>query len=192
MGNNFNVGEMHIELFLPSETIREGTILVDQNHGDTILSVRSEDENLEDCDALITENRYLPLGMRAADCATICLSDGKKIGIAHVGWRGLCLGLTEKMLARFDAAALDVYVAPFLHSFEIQRDSCYERITQKFGDRYLEKRAEKLFFNFRDAIGSLLPPQTVYDARDTRTDTSFPSHRRDGTKSRFVAVVSFR
>lgn len=191
-GNSFDVGKMHIELFLPSETVREGIVLAHPTHGLNIAIIQLGDENLEDCDATITENHNLSLGIRTADCAAICLSDGKKVGIAHVGWRGLCLGFIEKVITHFDTSALDVYVAPFLHSFEIQRDSCYECITQKFGDRYFEEKSGKLFFNFKDAISSLLPPQTVYDARDTKTDIPFPSHRRDGTKDRFVTVVSFR
>lgn len=190
--NNLDIAGMHIELFLPSEQVKEKVVTPQQSHGSNIMTVQSGNESLEDCDAVITENHDLSLGIRTADCAAMCFSDGKKIGIAHVGWRGLCLGLIEKMLVRFDTDTLEVYVGPFLHSFEIQKDSCYERITQKFGDRHLEEKSGKLFFNFKDAIDSLLPPQAVYDTRDTETDASFPSHRRSGTKDRFVTVVSFR
>lgn len=190
--NDFNIGKMRIELFLPSEVVRAGVVFAHPTHGVNIAGIKSKDENLEDHDAVTTENRNLSLGIRTADCAAICLSDGKKIGIAHVGWRGLCLGLIEKVLTHFDTTALDVYVAPFLHSFEIKKDSCYEQIIQTFGERYFEERSGKIFFNFKDAMSSLLPSQTVYDARDTGTDTSFPSHRRDRTKDRFVTTVSFR
>lgn len=183
---------MHIELLLPLKQVREGVVLAHPTHDSNVVSIQSEHENLEDCDALVTENHDLSLGVRTADCAAICLSDGKKIGIVHVGWRGLCLGLTEKILAHFDAETLDIYVAPFLHSFEIRKDFCYEQIARKFGERYFEEKSGKILFNFKAAISSVLPPHTVYDIRDTGTDTSFPSHRRDGTKDRFVTVVSFR
>lgn len=182
---------MLTEIFLPSEHVPSGVIISELSHGSNIVTIVTGDENVEDCDALITENRAMSLGTRTADCAPICFGDGKKIGIAHIGWRGLCLGLIEKMLVRFDAATLAVYVAPFLHSFEIKKDVCYDRITQKFGERYIEQQSDKLFFHFKDAIDSLLPSQAVYDARSTGDDLSLPSYRRDRTSERFVTVVRF-
>ncbi len=190
--NTFDIDGMHIEIFVPPEQVREGVVFAHPTHGSNVVAVQLGDENIQDSDAVITGNHDVSLGMRTADCASICVSDGKNIGIVHVGWRGLCLGIIEKALTHFDTASLSIYVAPFLHSFEIQRDSCYERIVQKFGERYFEQDSGRILFRFKDAINSLLPPQTVYDTRDTGTDTSFPSHRRDGTKSRFVTVVSFR
>lgn len=182
---------MLTKLFLPSEHVPSNIIIPKLSHGSDIVTIVTGDENVEACDALITQNHNFSLGIRTADCAPICLSDGTQIGIAHIGWRGLCLGLIEKMLTHFDVNNLSVYVAPFLHSFEIQKDFCYEQITQKFGERFIEQKDDKLVFNFKDAISSLLPPQTKYDIRDTATDLSLPSYRRDKTKERLVTVVSF-
>jgi len=190
--NDIVVGGMHIELFPRMGQVQENTIVIPQlPHGSNIVTIRSGKEDVRDCDALITENRGLSLGIRTADCAAVCFGDGKAIGIAHIGWRGLCRGLIEKMTDHFDASALAVYVAPFLHSFEIKKDFCYEEVTGKFGMRHIEQRPGKLVFNFKDAISSLLPPRTVYDSRNIATDLSFPSYRRDKTKDRFVTAVSF-
>lgn len=191
--NNLDIGKMHIEISLPSEQVREDVVVIPKLlHGSNVVTIQTGDESLADCDALITKDHRFSIGIKTADCAPICFSDEKTIGIAHIGWRGLCLGLIEKMLAKFDATTLSVYVAPFLRSFQIQKDFCYEQITQKFGEHFIEQKDGKLFFNFEEAIHSLLPHQTVYDARDTATDISFPSHRRDKTSERFVTVVSFR
>jgi copper oxidase (laccase) domain-containing protein len=176
---------------LPPEQVREDVIAPRQSHSSTIIIIKSGNEDVSNCDALVTQNHGFSLGVRTADCAPICFSDGKAIGIAHVGWRGLCLGLIEKMIPNFDTATLAVYVAPFLHSFEIQRDFCYEQITQKFGEHFVEQKDGKLIFNFKNAIGSLLPPHTVFDSRNTATDFPFPSYRRHKTSSRFFTVVSF-
>jgi len=67
----------------------------------------------------------------------------------------------------------------------------FEQIKQKFGERFIEVKNGKLFFNFKDAIASLLSMQTVFDARNTETDHSLPSYRRDKTKERLVTIVSF-
>jgi hypothetical protein len=95
------------------------------------------------------------------------------------------------MLAHFNANTLSVYVAPFLHSFEIQKDFCYEQIAAKFGEQFLERQSGELVFNFKDAIASLLLSKTEFDPRDTTRDLSLPSHRRNKTKERLTTVVSF-
>lgn len=182
---------MTVELFLPAQEVRGDIVIPKLSHGSNIVTIVTGSENIKDCDALITENHTVFLGIKTADCAPVCFSDGTRIGIAHIGWRGLCLGLIEKMLTHFDTGNLSVHVAPFLHSFEIQKDFCYEQIAQKFGGRYIEEKSGKLIFNFGNAIRSLLPPQTMYDARDTATDLSLPSYRRDKTAERFVTTVSF-
>lgn len=182
---------MNTELFLPTQEVKGNVIVPKLSHGSNIVTIVIGSENVEDCDALVTENHNISLGIKTADCAPICFADGKKIGITHIGWRGLCLGLIEKMLTQFEAHSLSIYVGPFLHSFEIQRDFCYDQIVQKFGERFIEQKDDKIVFNFKEVISSLLPSQTVFDTRDTATDLSLPSYRRDKTKERFVTVVSF-
>lgn len=190
--NHFTIGGMNIEIYLPSEEVLGKAIIIPKlPHGSNIVEITSGDETIEDCDALITDCRGISVGIRTADCAPVCFSDGETIGIAHVGWRGLCLGLTEKMLAHFDTENLSVYIAPFLHTFEIQKDSCYDQIVEKFGERYIERQPDKLVFHFKDAIDSLLPPETKYDSRDTASDLDLPSHRHDKTTERLTTVVSF-
>ena len=161
------------------------------SHGGRLVSVETGEEDLNTCDAVITSHKNFSLGIRTADCAPICFSDGAKIGIAHVGWRGLCLNLIEKMLTEFNTTQLEVYVGPRLNCFEIQKDSCYEAITQKFGETFFTYENEKIIFHFKDAIASLLPLSTQFDPRSTGDDLILPSHRRDKTTQRLVTVVQF-
>lgn len=191
MKNTFDIGGMRVRLFLPPEHVPEGTIVPRLAHGSSIVAIVSGDEDISVCDALVTKNHNLPLGIKTADCAPICFGDGETIGIAHVGWRGLCLGLVEKMIPYFNTASVAIYVAPFLHSFEIKKDSCYDRIIEKFGERFLAHESGKIFFHFKDALLSLLPPDTACDPRNTAIDLSLPSHRRK-TNSRFAIVVRFK
>ena len=191
-GNTISLGGMNIDIFLSGEEQKKDTLIMPKLvHGAHIVEILSGAEEVNDCDAVLTENHTLSLGVRTADCIPICFSDGKKIGIAHVGWRGLCLGLVEKMQEHFDADTLVVYVAPFLHSFEIQKDFCYDQILQKFEGRFIEEKEGKLFFHFMEALMSLVPSQTVYDTRDTASDLSLPSNRRGHMKERLVTTVSF-
>jgi len=190
-GTSFDFPGMHVDLFLPGELVPASAVVIPKlPHGSNIVSVQIGNEDLSDCDALITQNQTVMLGIKTADCAPICFADGASVGIAHIGWRGLCLGLIEKTLQNFDATRLTVYVAPFLQEFEIQKDFCYEQITAKFGEQFIETQEGKFVFHFRDAIASLLPPQTVFDVRTT-LNLSFPSYRRNKTTERFITAVSF-
>lgn len=182
---------MEVELLCTLDRYVDGVVMPKLCHGDTVVTVSSGKENVENCDAIVTTNKELALGITTADCAPICFADGEKIAIAHVGWRGLCLGLVEKVVSQFGSSTPEVYVAPHLFTFEIQKDFCYDTVTQKFGERFLRAQEGKIIFNFRDAIASLLPGNAVFDPRSTGEDLTFPSHRRNGTHERLVTVVKF-
>ena len=94
--NVFDVGRMHMRLFLPGEQLPKGIVLTQQTHSANIRIVQSGDENLENYDALITDKRNLTLGIKTADCAPICFSDKERIGIAHIGWRVYALDLSKR------------------------------------------------------------------------------------------------
>ena len=50
---------------------------------------------------------------------------------------------------------------------------------------------ERIIFEFKKAVFSLLPENTIFDPRNTFEDLTLPSYRRDKTKERFVTTVSF-
>lgn len=183
---------MNIELILKSQ-IGDRNIIIptSQAHGNKIVIIESGEEELKDCDALITKNPNFTIGVRTADCSSICFSDGEKIGVAHVGWKGLCAGMIEKMFTHFDRDKTEIYVAPFLNSFKIQKDFCYEAIFDKFGEKYFKIVNDEIIFDFKGAIMSLLPDTAVFDKRNMETDMTLPSNRRDQTKERLVTLVSF-
>jgi|ERR1035437_2752065 copper oxidase (laccase) domain-containing protein len=184
--------ESNISIYTKSQDTPKGVILPGQIHGDNIVEIITGEEDIHNCDALITKDKKFSLGIRTADCAAVCFSDGEKIGIAHIGWRGLCLGLIEKMLKEFNQENLHVFVGPFVHSFEIKKDFCFNKIQEKFGEKYFTKDKDKITFLFKDAIMSLLPQNTGFDSRNTFEDISLSSFRRDKTKERLVTVVSFK
>ena len=185
-------GEVLVTIYPQSQDVPNAVILPEQCHGDNIIEIITGDENLYSCDALITKNKKILLGVRTADCAPICFTDGEIIGIAHAGWRGLCLSLIEKMLSKFNRQNLCVFVAPFLHSFEIRKDFCFERIQEKFGDKYFNESGSQVTFLFKDAIMSLLPEDTEIDSRNTLKDFYLPSFRRDKTTDRLTTVINFK
>jgi copper oxidase (laccase) domain-containing protein len=190
--NTDTLKEMEINFFVSLDRFKAGVIVPRLCHGNTLIRIESGEENIDACDGLITANQNSSLGVATADCAPICFGDGEKIGIAHIGWRGLCLGLIEKMLPEFNIEALEVFVGPHLYKFEIQKDYCYEMITKKFGENFFAYEGDKVIFHFRDAIASCLPNSSVFDERNTEEDMALPSHRRNRMPERLLTVVQFK
>ncbi len=184
--------KMEIDFFISEDRHREGVVIPTLCHGDTIVEIKTGREDVSACDALISSNKNLLLGITTADCASICFGNETKIGIAHVGWRGLCLNLIEKVLTEFNTAHLEIFVGPHLRIFEIQKDACYETIKAKFGERFFTHTDGKIYFHFKDAITSLLPSTTSFDDRNTGHDFTLPSWRRDKTRARLITVVQFK
>lgn len=184
--------DMKVDLSISRQRTKEGVVMATQVHKDSIACAETGDESFSAHDAIVTENRALKLGVYTADCAPVCFSDGVRLGIAHVGWPGLCLGLAEKTLKGFDQDTVEIYVGPHLHVFEIQKDHCYDAIAAKFGEEFFSHENGKILFRFRDAIASCLPPHAIFDERSTGTDLLLPSWRRDKTDMRIITVVGFR
>jgi copper oxidase (laccase) domain-containing protein len=173
---------------------RDGLLVLDLAKDSHLVVIATGEESLKDTDAAVCINSNFSLGIRTRDCAPICFADGKKIAIAHIGWQGFSKGLVEKTLAYFDPATVSIYVGPFLNSFEIQKDFCYDALVAKSGTKeHIREEDGILTFEFRKALQAILPEQTIFDTRDTKTDLSLPSHRRDkNSKGKgFLTAVSF-
>ena len=182
---------MHIRFeIIPGRTLPD-VIIPTLAHRDRIVEITTGQVNVNECDALMTSNPAFLLGVTTADCGAVCFADEQKIAVAHIGWRGLCLGLIERVLAMFDPVTTEIFVGPRLDTFEIQKDFCHDVITEKFGKQFLTEHDGIITFHFRDAIASCLPEQADFDPRDTGTDITLPSYRRDKTSDRLVTVVGF-
>jgi copper oxidase (laccase) domain-containing protein len=178
---------MKTNLYLPGIEIPESIIIPAQCHGDRIVEIVTGDENLSGTDALITRVPRVTLGVRTADCAAICFQDSEKIGIAHVGWRGLCAGLIQKMLKEFNNP--EIVVGPCIEEFEIQKDACYETIVGAMGLKFIHEVDGKHIFHFREAIQVLIP-HAKFDSRNTFIEPTLPSYRRDKTEERMVTEIT--
>jgi len=187
------------EIFAPDEPLPKNVILPKQVHKTKIVEIVSGDENLEFCDGIWTKNPKFLLGIRSADCAAVGFFENEKVGIAHVGWRGLVDGMCEKMLIIFPSPK--IFVAPILPKFEIQRDECFHRIRAKFGYKFLEishnfskktkKNNEKIIFDFRSALANSLL-NAKFDNRSTFLTSSLASWRRDRDFRRNIIVAGLR
>lgn len=85
----------------------EKIVTCDQVHGDNIVKVTRKDagkgakvyaEAIKATDALITNEKGIPLMLFFADCTPIMIADPvkKAIGVAHGGWKGTVSSIAEK------------------------------------------------------------------------------------------------
>ena len=78
-----------------------------QIHSANVVRISSADTfPVPDCDALVTTERHLCLGVYVADCAAVFVADrhGRGIGLAHSGRKGTEHGIVPKTIAAVCAA----------------------------------------------------------------------------------------
>src|SRR5210317_590956 len=83
---------------------------MNQTHSDVITFVKSSE--VYDSDGIYTEKPKLGLVVQTADCMPILLSDKKRIGAIHSGWRGLKNNIVEKAMKKFDVNELSISIGP--------------------------------------------------------------------------------
>ena len=110
-----------------------------QVHSANVVRISSTDTfPVPDCDALITTERNLCLGIYVADCAAVYVADrhGRGIGLAHSGRKGTDLGIVPKTIAAVCAATgadpqdLIVQISPCIRPPHYEVDFAAEIRTQ--------------------------------------------------------------
>ncbi len=111
-------------------------LTVRQVHGTDILSIDEPNPDLShflkvECDAIITDQPGIMIGILVADCYPVLLFDPARraAGVVHVGWRGAADGILEKAIHvltdQYNCRAHRLYAAvgPGIgaHSYEVDR-----------------------------------------------------------------------
>ncbi|MDD5405815.1 MAG: peptidoglycan editing factor PgeF [Sulfurovaceae bacterium] len=120
-------------------------VLANQTHSDNIIIINknqtmgwsSQDDAIADCDALITAQKDILVGMLTADCVPILLFDDVK-GVAaavHAGWKGthkkIAYKTVMKMKEVFECNDIYAVIAPSIGA------CCYEvgsELIENFND----------------------------------------------------------
>lgn len=96
-------------LGLPSEPI-----WLDQVHGAEVVEIdatnRPAPGERPRADAIVTRSSAVVLAIQVADCLPVLFSsrDGRVLGAAHAGWRGLAAGVLEATVAAMGAPASEI------------------------------------------------------------------------------------
>lgn len=172
----------------------EAPAWLEQVHGREVL--RLDGRTLparRTADAAVTGRTGRVLAVLTADCLPVlfCRTDGRRVGIAHAGWRGLADGVLEAAFAALDAPPDKVlaWIGPGIGqaAYEVGaevRDACLATFAGA-GDCFAPGRPGHWQFDLAGLARRRLAALGVAGVRGghwcTHTDpTRFFSHRRDG------------
>lgn len=184
-----------------------------QVHGDTVFIAGPEDRGrgvytrsnaIPRTDALITNQRHLPLAILTADCLPVFIfdNDKKAIAVVHAGWKGLHQQIIAKTIRRmcqvFKVSPEDLIIAigPGI------RPCCYE-VGKDFLTYFkagISRKGSKIYFDLAQAAGSQMKDAGVradhiYDSHICTScmNSEFFSYRREGEAAgRSMAVMELQ
>lgn len=119
--DSFNLGD-HVG-DLPEDVRQNRALLVEkfglphsplfltQTHSTTVIELPYVAEKVE-ADAVYTKHTNQVCLVMTADCLPVifCNKDGSEVAAAHAGWRGLCDGILEETVAKFQSPASEIMV----------------------------------------------------------------------------------
>lgn len=188
--------------------IGENLIYMDQTHSANITVIEHTAYNkIENCDALITDQKNIPLMVMVADCIPVMLYDPAKKVIAaiHAGRNGTFLKIVPKTVAkmqeRFESDPKDILAAlgPSIHPccYEVGKDLA-DITLKNFGKSYITEKEGKHYLdlqkmNFDQLQESGLKAEHIeISSICTACTPDYFSYRREGTTGRFAGVIKLR
>lgn len=154
-GELFPLGQQNREKFFQKNSI-EHRVVCRLAHGANIRAVSTSDNKTVayDFDGLIANTTNLFLCLTVADCFPVYFwsIDGKVIGLAHAGWRGVTQNIVGKMFAKIKSEFsvspdnLMVAIGPGIRQchFEVKEDVASkfanfpEQIVTRAGRKYID------------------------------------------------------
>ncbi|KRB70460.1 peptidoglycan editing factor PgeF [Noviherbaspirillum sp. Root189] len=189
-----------LRTFLPSDPA-----WLSQVHGTTVVDAASLHGVVPNADACISSTPGVVCVIQTADCLPVllCDLDGRVVGAAHAGWRGLANGILEKTVARMGdagAGSLMAWLGPAIgpNAFEVGQDVFDAFVvpdpetTAAF--RAIEGRAGKYLADIYALARRRLANAGVSevfggDLCTVSDPARFYSYRRDGVTGRMVSLI---
>ena len=154
---------------------------MDQSHSDIFIEVNKPGKYK--ADALITKTKNLPLVVLTADCMPVLISDDEKIGVIHIGWKGLENNIFYKTISSFNLQNLKVSIGPHAQKccYEVKEDleSKFSEYCLRVGNKiYLDLSKEIKEFCLENNIGIEVSNICTIE------NQKYNSYRRNKTENR--------
>jgi YfiH family protein len=187
-----------LRAYLPNEPI-----WLAQVHGNTVVDAAEAQSGVE-ADAIIATGKGQVCCIQTADCLPVlfCSTDGKVVGAAHAGWRGLAAGVLENTVKRMQASGAGEIMAWLGPAIGPQRFEVGGDVKAAFADK--DARAATAFQAYPDRDGKYLADiyalarlrlqnvgiQQIHGGgMCTVSDSCFYSYRRDHVTGRMASLI---
>lgn len=167
-----------------------------QTHSDIVKILRHKDDELGECDAVITALRGVGICVMVADCSPVLLCDlvSGVVACIHAGRAGVVSKIVTKtialMQAKFGTKPSDITAFIGVNI----KGSCYE-IGQLDLDEFNKyKNGQNFDMNLalKDEFNALGVTNLHFDERCSCCDENFFSYRKERNTGRFAGVVALR
>ena len=132
-------------------------------------------------DAIITNQKYLPIAILTADCVPILICDNKKkmIGIIHAGWKGAYKGIVDRVIKFMvkKGCKLKNFTAVIGPSISVKNYEVKENFKKKFikkdkkNLKYFNIVKNKLYFDLTKYVHTLLVKSKIKNIETINIDT---------------------
>jgi len=152
-------------------------IIPDQYHSNKCL-IATPNNPYPKCDALVTSDNSLILGITAADCLPIIFYDQKNhvIGIAHAGWKGLVKGVVQNTLSKMinlgaQKKSIKSIIGPCIRvgSYEVNKDFV-KKLKAEY-QKFAVRRMQKIYFDLPKLAKYILLNSNISEVHDIKKNT---------------------
>ena len=164
-------------------TKAKNVFLVSQFHSNKFIYIdkKYKKKKKPKADAIITNQKYLPIGILTADCAPILIYDHKikMIAAIHAGWRGAFKGIINKVIKFMikkgcDYENMTAVIGPSisLKNYEVGDDFKKKFIKKdKKNSLFFKSTKQKLYFDLAKYIHSSLKSINIKHIDILKVDT---------------------
>jgi YfiH family protein len=157
--------------------------LLQQVHGNKLVYINDKYKNKKKpkADAVITNQRNLPIAVLTADCAPILIYDKKMkiIAAIHAGWKGAYKGIINKVIKFMvkkdcELKNMIAIIGPSISfkNYEVKEDFKKKFIKKnKKNDIFFKMNKSKLYFNLTGYIQSSLKSNKIKHIDILKIDT---------------------
>ncbi len=151
------------------------------------------------CDASYTQTKGLACAVLSADCLPILVCDklGSKVGVIHVGWRGLNNGIIKKFINRFSKSPNDIicWIGPSISSVNyVVREDVYKKLSKITPKMFHQLDEEHWNLDLKIGAKSILKKIGVKkifsdDMCTFQNSNLYYSYRRENNTGRIASLI---
>lgn len=188
-------------IFTAKTGMPDSIVWLNQVHGTDVVTLPSASLP-ESADAAFSETLNQVCAVLTADCLPVffCNASGTQVAVAHAGWRGLCAGILESTLAKFeDNSRVMVWLGPAIgaSAFEVGGEvrAAFMAVHPNAQDAFKsvpasDKWLGDLYLLAKQRLCAAGVTQIYGGDYCTFSDeTRFYSYRREGKTGRMASVI---